>query len=63
LSCRHRQIAGSGISGYRSLFDLIALLNMYATVLQPKAIVVKSGALEQFALQRRAWRSPEISTD
>lgn len=48
----------SGISGYRSLLDLIALLTMYATVLRPEAIVVKSGALKQFATQCIAWRSP-----
>jgi hypothetical protein len=46
----------SGLSGYRSLLDLIALLNMYATVLRPEAIVVKSGALKQFAGQCLAWR-------
>jgi len=48
----------SGLSGYRSLLDLIALLNMYATILQPEAIVVKSGALKQFAGQCIAWQSP-----
>ena len=39
----------SGISGYRSLLDLIALLNSYTAVLRPEAIVVKSGALKHFA--------------
>jgi trans-aconitate methyltransferase len=39
----------SGISGYRSLLDAIALLTMYATALRPQAIVVKSGALKHFA--------------
>jgi hypothetical protein len=48
----------SGISGYRSLLDLIALMTMYATVLQPQAIVVKSGALKHFAAHCVAWRSP-----
>jgi trans-aconitate methyltransferase len=47
----------SGFSGYRSLLDLISLLNLYATVLQPEAIVVKSGALKQFAGQCRVWQS------
>ena len=47
----------SGISGYRSLLDLIALLNMYATVLRPEAIIVKSGALKHFASHCIAWRS------
>lgn len=45
----------SGISGYRSLLDLIALLNMYSTVLEPEAIVVKSGSLKQFATNCIAW--------
>ena len=39
----------SGISGYRSLLDLIALLNSYSIILRPEAIVVKSGALKHFA--------------
>jgi trans-aconitate methyltransferase len=46
----------SGFSGYRSLLDVIALLNMYATVLEPEAIVVKSGALKNFATRCIAWR-------
>ena len=45
----------SGISGYRSLLDLIALLNGYAAVLKPETIVVKSGALKDFATHCRAW--------
>ncbi len=45
----------SGVSGYRSLLDLIALLNMYATVLQPEAIIVKSGALKNFAARCLPW--------
>lgn len=49
----------SGLSGYRSLLDLISLLTMYATVLRPEAIVVKSGALKQFASHCVAWRSGE----
>jgi len=49
----------SGISGYRSLLDLISLLTMYATVLRPRAIVVKSGALKHFASHCIAWRSPD----
>ncbi|MFO8008383.1 MAG: class I SAM-dependent methyltransferase [Candidatus Brocadiia bacterium] len=48
----------SGISGYRSLMDCIALLNMYATVLRPRTIVVKSGALKNFARHCTAWRGP-----
>ena len=47
----------SGISGYRSLLDVISLLNMYATVFRPEAIIVKSGALKHFAAHCIAWRS------
>jgi trans-aconitate methyltransferase len=49
----------SGLSGYRSLLDLIALLTMYATVLRPEAIVVKSGALKQFASNCLPWRGEQ----
>jgi hypothetical protein len=49
----------SGLSGYRSLLDVIALLTMYATVLRPQAIIVKSGSLKQFASLCTAWRGPE----
>jgi hypothetical protein len=45
----------SGLSGYRGLLDLIALLNAYAAVLGLRLIVVKSGALKHFALQCTAW--------
>ena len=45
----------SGFSGYRSLLDVISLLTMYATVLQPDTIVIKSGALKQFASHCSAW--------
>lgn len=45
----------SGFSGYRSLLDVIALLTMYATVLRPEVIVVKSGALKHFAIHCQAW--------
>ncbi len=47
----------SGMSGYRSLLDTISLLTMYATVLRPEAIIVKSGALKHFAAHCMAWRS------
>lgn len=49
----------SGFSGYRSLLDVISLLSMYATILQPQAIVVKSGALKQFASLCTPWREGE----
>ncbi|MFL5807748.1 MAG: class I SAM-dependent methyltransferase [Roseiflexaceae bacterium] len=45
----------SGFSSYRALLDVIALMTMYATVFRPEAIVVKSGALKQFASHCRAW--------
>ena len=45
----------SGLSGYRSLLDGISLVQMYATVLRPEAIVIKSGALKQFASHCIAW--------
>jgi hypothetical protein len=50
----------SGLSGYRSLLDVIALLTMYATILQPEAIVVKSGALKHFATHCTAWASDPV---
>jgi len=46
----------SGLSGYRSLLDVIALLNMYATIFNLEAIVIKSGALKNFAKRCVAWR-------
>ena len=46
----------SGISGYRSLLDVIALITMYATLFRPEAIIVKSGALKHFASHCIAWR-------
>lgn len=49
----------SGLSGYRSILDVISLLNMYATVLQPDAIIIKSGALKDFANNCVAWHSAE----
>jgi SAM-dependent methyltransferase len=45
----------SGLSGYRSLLAAIALLTMYATVLRPDTVVVKSGALKHFAAHCSAW--------
>lgn len=47
----------SGLSSYRALLDVIALLTMYATVLRPEAIIVKSGALKHFAAHCIPWRS------
>jgi hypothetical protein len=47
----------SGLSGYRALLDVIALMNMYATVLRPDTIVVKSGALKHFASYCTPWHA------
>ncbi len=52
----------SGLSGYRSLLDTISLLMMYATVLRPEAIIVKSGALKRFVAHCIAWR-PDSSVN
>ena len=49
----------SGLSGYRGLLDLVALLNAYAAVIAPRLIVVKSGALKHFAMQCRVWSAEE----
>ena len=49
----------SGLSGYRSLLDVISLLMMYATVLRPEAIIVKSSALKSFASRCIPWRSSD----
>lgn len=51
----------SGLSGYRSLLDVISLLMMYATVFRPRAIIVKSGALKQFASNCIPWGAGEES--
>lgn len=51
----------SGISGYRSLLDSISLVQMYATVLRPATIVVKSGALKHFASVCSAWSGAGIA--
>ena len=39
----------SGLSGFRSTLDVLALLNSYASLLAPRVIVVKSGALVNLA--------------
>lgn len=48
----------SGMSGYNSLLDTIALLTSYATVLRPNAIIIKSSSLKRFAGRCNPWRSP-----
>ena len=39
----------SGLSGYRSLHDVIALMEMYASVFPLDAVVIKSGAFKNFS--------------
>lgn len=46
----------SGLSGFRSTLDVLALLNSYSALLSPRVIVVKSGALVNLA--RRLQASP-----
>jgi len=46
----------SGLSGYRSLLDVISLLDMYARVFRMDAIVIKSGALKNFARRCVVWK-------
>ncbi|MEI7604529.1 MAG: class I SAM-dependent methyltransferase [bacterium] len=41
----------SGMSGYKSVLDVIALLNMYSSIFEPELIVIKSGSLKQLTKQ------------
>lgn len=47
----------SGLSGYRSLLDVISLLDMYSKVFNMEAIIIKSGALKNFAKRCVAWEN------
>lgn len=47
----------SGLSSYRALLDVIALLNQYAAIFEPKAIIIKSGSLKQFARNCVEWKT------
>lgn len=47
----------SGLSGYRSLLDVIALLDLYSSVFPMEVIVIKSGALKNFAKRCVAWEN------
>jgi len=51
----------SGLSSYRSLLDVIALLTMYASIFEPEAIIIKSGSLKQFAKNSIAWNHQNLS--
>ncbi len=44
----------SGLSGFRSVLDVLALLNSYASLMSPRVIVVKSGALVNLARRLEA---------
>lgn len=44
----------SGLSGFRSTLDVLALLNSYAALLDPRAIVVKSRAVVNLARRLEA---------
>lgn len=50
----------SGLSSYRALLDVIALMNMYAAVFGPEAIIIKSGSLKLFAKNCVAWNSTNL---
>ncbi len=50
----------SGLSGYRGLLDLLALVNSYAALLMPQTIVVKSGALKDLAERCVPWRDKQV---
>jgi trans-aconitate methyltransferase len=47
----------SGLSDYRSLLDVIALLETYSSVFPLETIVIKSGALKNFGKRCIAWQS------
>lgn len=47
----------SGLSGYRSFLDVVALLDLYSSVFPMETIVIKSGALKNFARRCIAWES------
>ena len=46
----------SGFSGYKSVLDVLSILNMYSTVFELDLIVVKSGALKQLFRNGVAWK-------
>lgn len=46
----------SGLSGYRSLLDVISLLDRYASIFPIETIVIKSGALKDFGKRCIAWQ-------
>ena len=47
----------SGLSGYRGLLDVIALIQNYAGIVRPDTVVVKSGALKHFAQCCSPWQA------
>lgn len=50
----------SGLSGYRSLLDVISLLRTYEMILKPRAIIIKSGSLKHFASHFMAWNPVNV---
>lgn len=50
----------SGLSSYRALLDVIALLNEYAAIFEPEIIVIKSGSLKNFAKNCVAWKDVRV---
>lgn len=49
----------SGLSGFRSTLDVLSLLNTYSALLEPRAIVVKSGSLLNLARRLVPWGQQE----
>jgi hypothetical protein len=45
----------SGFSGYKSFLDVVALCDMYSSIFPLEAIVIKSGAIKNFARRCIAW--------
>lgn len=49
----------SGFSGYKSFLDVVALCDLYASVFPLRAIVIKSGAIKNFAKRCIAFNTSE----
>jgi len=53
----------SGLSGYRSTLDVLSLVNSYSSLLRPRTIVVKSGALVNLAARLQVGARAAASPD
>ena len=53
----------SGFSGFRSLLDVIGLLQMYASVFEPEAIIIKSNSLKRFSARCMPWSLKRAKED